>query len=75
MRGEPIKPSREVKPGERLEVRLGQHTITIIVMELNAQRRPAQENKLLYTETKDSCARREPLTEERHLFNVIAARV
>lgn len=72
--GERIKPSRAVKPGDRLEITIGQQSVTIIVDGLNAQRRPAREAQLLYTETEDSRKRREKAAEERRLLNAAMPR-
>jgi ribosome-associated heat shock protein Hsp15 len=58
-----------VKPGDRLDITLGQQHLTIIVNALNAQRRPAREAQLLYTETQDSRARREQNVQQRRLLN------
>jgi ribosome-associated heat shock protein Hsp15 len=73
--GERIKPSRLVKPGDRLEITLSRQAITIIVMGLNAQRRPAREAQLLYTETEESRARHESEAEQRRLLNVAWPRI
>lgn len=67
--GERIKPSRLVKPGDRLEITLRQQVMTIIVNGLNAQRRPAREAQLLYTETEESRTRRESEAQQRRLLN------
>jgi ribosome-associated heat shock protein Hsp15 len=71
--GARIKPSRAVKPGDRLDITLGQQHLTIIVNALNAQRRPAREAQLLYTETQDSRTRREQNVQQRRLLNATAA--
>jgi ribosome-associated heat shock protein Hsp15 len=67
--GQRIKPSRLIKPGDRLDVTLAQHAVAIIVNGINAQRRPAREAQLLYTETDDSRARRELAAAERRLLH------
>lgn len=72
--GARIKPSRAVKRGDRLHITRGQQNLTIIVNALNAQRRPATEAQLLYTETQDSLARREQNAEQRRLLNAAVPR-
>jgi ribosome-associated heat shock protein Hsp15 len=67
--GQRIKPSRLIKPGDRLDVTLAQHAVAIIVNAINAQRRPAREAQLLYTETDESRARRELVAAQRRLLN------
>ncbi|MBA2492237.1 MAG: RNA-binding protein [Gammaproteobacteria bacterium] len=67
--GERVKPSRLVRPGDRLEITSSRQAMTVIVNELNAQRRPAREAQLLYTETADSRARRELHAAQRRVLN------
>ena len=54
----PVKPAREVKPGDRIRLRAGDQDWEVIIRGLNAQRRPAPEARLLYEETVDSAALR-----------------
>lgn len=56
--GQPVKPAREVKAGDELEIAIGDQRWTVVVHGLNEQRRPAPEARLLYAETADSLARR-----------------
>ena len=56
--GVPVKPAREVKPGDELEIAVGEQRWTVVVRGLNEQRRPAPEARLLYEETAASAARR-----------------
>jgi ribosome-associated heat shock protein Hsp15 len=65
--GVTVKPAREVKPGDELEVAVGEVRWTVIVRGLNAQRRPAAEARLLYEETAESIARRTAEAELRRL--------
>lgn len=53
-----VKPARELKPGDELDVVAGELRWTVIVRGLNGQRRPAPEARLLYEETPESIARR-----------------
>ena len=65
--GQPVKPSREVKPGDELEVTLGQRRLTVIVRALAERRGPASEAALLYEETAESREARERQAMERRL--------
>ena len=65
--GQQVKPARELKPGDELEISAGELRWTVIVRGLNAQRRPAPEARLLYEETTESAARRLQLEEIRRL--------
>lgn len=56
--GERIKPSRELKPGDRLLVHIGEHQWDIEVRRLATQRGPATVARTLYEETAESSARR-----------------
>jgi len=63
--GQAAKPSREVRPGDRIEVRQGSLTRTIDVRGLSAQRGPAAVAQLLYEETADSLEARRRAAEAR----------
>lgn len=63
----PVKPAREVKPGDRIRLRAGDQDWEVVVRGLNAQRRPAPEARLLYEETADSAAKRAQAAELRAL--------
>ena len=65
--GQTVKPARELKPGDELEISAGELRWTVVVRGLNAQRRPAPEARLLYDETAESQARRLRLEEVRRL--------
>jgi ribosome-associated heat shock protein Hsp15 len=65
--GQTVKPAREVKPGDELEISAGEIRWTVIVRGLNHQRRPAPEARLLYEETGESAERRRRLEEIRRL--------
>ena len=56
--GEHVKPARELKLGDELEIAIGQTVFVVIVHGMAEQRRPAPEARLLYRETADSEARR-----------------
>jgi ribosome-associated heat shock protein Hsp15 len=56
--GEHVKPARELKIGDELEITIGQTVFVVIVHGMAEQRRPAPEARLLYQETPESEARR-----------------
>lgn len=56
--GEHVKPARDLKAGDRIEVTIGQSVFVVIVQGMAEQRRPAPEARLLYAETKESEAAR-----------------
>ena len=58
LNGAAPKPARDVRPGDMLEISLGPGRWTVVVRQLNEQRRPAIEAQLLYDETEESRARR-----------------
>jgi len=59
--GERVKPGKEVKLGDSLEVRVGELQWFIEVRAVSLRRGPATEAALLYAETEESRARREHL--------------
>jgi ribosome-associated heat shock protein Hsp15 len=67
LNGQAVKPSRILKLGDELDLRLGEQQWTVIVRGLNLQRRPAAEAQGLYEETPESRARREAAQEMRRL--------
>ena len=65
--GERVKPSREVRPGDTVEVTAGHVRRTIVVRGLADRRGPASVAATLYEETSESTAQRERLATERRL--------
>ena len=59
MNGQRLKPSRDVKVGDRLEIRRGDEVFHVVVEGLSAQRGPASEAQKLYRETEESKLTRE----------------
>jgi len=59
LNGERIKPAREVKPGERIEIGVGALRQEVVIQGLSQRRGPAPEARRLYAETEDSRLRRE----------------
>jgi ribosome-associated heat shock protein Hsp15 len=67
LNGLPVKPSRDVKPGDTLELRIGPDTRTVVVKGLSGVRGPAPVAALLYEETAASLLRRSQAAEQRRL--------
>lgn len=64
---QPVKPARDVKPGDVLTIRIGQMTREVAVKGLSNQRGPAPQAQLLYAETPASITAREAAAEARRL--------
>ena len=64
------KPAREVRAGDRVDVRIGEVTWTVVVREVSHKRGPAVEAARLYEETPESRERRELHAAERQLAAV-----
>lgn len=67
LNGMPVKPSRDVKPGDTLELRIAQDTRTVVVRGLSGVRGPAPVAALLYEETAASLKQRSEVAEQRRL--------
>jgi ribosome-associated heat shock protein Hsp15 len=65
--GAAVKPGREVRPGDRLEITKGPVRLVVDVRATTTRRGPAREASLLYEETQESRAARERLAAERRL--------
>jgi ribosome-associated heat shock protein Hsp15 len=65
--GAAVKPGREVRPGDRLEITKGPVRLVVDVRATTTRRGPAREASLLYEETPESRAARERLAAERRL--------
>ena len=59
LNGYTVKPARDLRVGDLLDIAIGDVKWTVAVCGLNDQRRPASEAQLLYAETPESSARRE----------------
>jgi len=59
--GDRVKPSRDVRPGDAVRVRLGPYEHTVVVRAVSERRGPATQAALLYEETAESRAAREKL--------------
>jgi len=67
LNGAAVKPAKDVKMGDRLQIRVGEQDWVVVVQGINEQRRPASEAKLLYQETIESTQRRTQVAELRQL--------
>lgn len=67
--GKRVKAAMAIKPGDLLEIAIGDVHWSVIVRALNAQRRPAPEARLLYEEKESSRTAREALLERKRLAN------
>jgi len=56
--GDHVKPARDLKVGDELDITIGQTVFSVIVQGMAEQRRPAHEARLLYQEIPESEARR-----------------
>lgn len=62
-----VKPAKDVKIGDRVELSIGDLHWELLVEGLSEKRGPAPEARKLYVETEASQARRQKAVEERHL--------
>ncbi|MEA2288715.1 MAG: ribosome-associated heat shock protein Hsp15 [Solirubrobacteraceae bacterium] len=67
LNGQRVKPSKEVRPGDRLEITVGQVRRTVVIQGTALRRGPASEAVLLYEETPESREARERQAAERRL--------
>jgi ribosome-associated heat shock protein Hsp15 len=67
LNGEHVKPAKEVKPGDRLDIAIGDLRWEIAVRGLSEQRRPAPEARLLYEESEQSRQRRDERLAQRKM--------
>jgi ribosome-associated heat shock protein Hsp15 len=58
LHGERVKPSKTLRMGDALAIRIGEYEWSVIVMGLSDQRGPAATAQLLYEESAESRARR-----------------
>ena len=65
--GAPVKPAREVKAGDQVEVRAGSTVRSLVVLAVSDKRGPAPQAALLYQETEASIALRLHAAEQRRL--------
>jgi len=70
LNGSAVKPARDVRPGDTLEITIGNVRWTVVVRGINEQRRPASEAQRLYEETAESIVQRETVKENLRLAPV-----
>lgn len=75
VRGERIKPSREVKPGDLLEITRAEEHFEVYVEALSQVRGPAKEAQKLYRETDESLVLRERAATLRRIAKEPAAAI
>jgi ribosome-associated heat shock protein Hsp15 len=68
--GSAVKPSRDLRPGDLLELTLGPRRLAVVVRATSERRGPAKEAALLYEETPESLAAREQYGEQRRLERI-----
>ena len=69
LNGDRVKPSRNIKVGDLLDITRGQFEFHITVEGLNKHRRPATEAQLLYKESQESLEKRQALAESLKILN------
>ena len=67
LNGNTVKPARELRPGDMLELAIGEEKWMVEVLGLNDLRRPASEAQQLYAETVESRERRAAAKEAHRL--------
>lgn len=75
LNGERVKPARDVRPADRLDLRIGDLDWTVTVRALAMQRGPAPVAQALYEEDPESVARRQARLSERKLAASPAAEI
>ena len=65
--GERVKPAKEVRVGDQLDLRIGTQDWTVSVLQLSDKRGPASVAQTLYEETRESLQRRADQTVLRKL--------
>ncbi len=65
--GARVKPSRDVRPGDTIELSIGETRWTVVITDVADKRGPASLAATLYAETPDSIAGRERQAAERRL--------
>lgn len=73
LNGARVKPARDVKVGDVLEIRIGEQRFTVEVRELSDKRGPAPAAQKLYAETEESKAARAAQAENRRLSRALGA--
>lgn len=69
LNGDRVKPSRNIKVGDRLKITKGQFEFEISVLGLNKHRRPSSEAQALYEESQESVEKRQSLAASLKILN------
>ena len=69
LNGARVKPSRDVKPGDRLDVTIGPVRREVVIRATSERRGPASVAATLYEETPESNTAREAAAEQRRLMS------
>jgi ribosome-associated heat shock protein Hsp15 len=73
LNGERVKPARDVRPADTVEVRIGEMHSTVVVRAVAGKRGSAAVAATLYEETAESAAGRERAAQERRLAHAAGA--
>jgi ribosome-associated heat shock protein Hsp15 len=73
LNGDRVKPAKDVRAGDVVEVRVGETRWTVVVRQVAEKRGSAQIAATLYEETADSVAERERAAAERRLSRPLGA--
>ena len=65
LNGERVKPAKDIKPGDELQIRIGELEWVVEVRALSARRGPADAARQLFEEREESRARRQAVIEVR----------
>lgn len=69
LNGDRVKPSRNIKAGDCLQITRGQFEFSITIEGLNKNRRPSVEAKILYSESEESIIKRNELAQSLKILN------
>jgi ribosome-associated heat shock protein Hsp15 len=73
LNGERVKPAKDVRAGDRVEVTIGAVRRSVVVRAVSDRRGPASVAQTLYEETPESVARREEQALQRRLAQPLGA--
>jgi ribosome-associated heat shock protein Hsp15 len=73
LNGARVKPAKDVRPGDTVEVTIGDTRREVVVLAVAERRGPASVAQSLYAETPDSVARREQRDVERRVARPLGA--
>ena len=73
LNGARVKPAKDVRPGDTLDVTIGDTRREVVVVAVAERRGPASVAQSLYEETPDSIARREQRADDRRFARPLGA--